>query len=84
MRTFNLIFNNKTKRFELWYKNLSGQKELAEASEELKPLLSFAQINGYRVTSKTICKKCIYKNEDGNCWARKNKAVFGQLGCDFR
>jgi len=30
------------------------------------------------------CKKCIYYNGKGNCWARKGQAIYGAYGCDFR
>ena len=30
------------------------------------------------------CDTCIYANNRGGCWARKGRAVYGAIGCDYR
>ena len=37
-----------------------------------------------RRKSLEICKRCVYYNGHGGCWARKGPARYGAPGCDFR
>ena len=37
-----------------------------------------------RIRKYVSCKTCIYYNGHGGCWARKGKADFGAVGCDYR
>lgn len=30
------------------------------------------------------CETCVYRNKENNCWARKGKAIYGKIGCDYR
>ena len=30
------------------------------------------------------CKTCFYYNHKGGCWARKNIAWYGKMGCSYK